>query len=88
MDAVERLCISVSVFHVEADLDVHALVEKTGEEELGEHAQRRVRGQAAAVLGLVLLLLLAALVVLDHSQPGMFTCDLEEGNTRTVRLEN
>jgi len=61
----------VSVLHVQAHLDVHPLAEEAGKEQLGQHLQRRLGRQAASVLRLVLLQLLAALVVLDHTQPRM-----------------
>ena len=66
------LRVPVSVLHVQADLDVHALAEEAGAEELAQHLHGRLRRQAASVLGLVLLDLLAALVVLDHAQPCLF----------------
>jgi hypothetical protein len=64
-----RLSVSVPVLHVQADLDVHALLEEAREEQLGQHLQRGLWRQSAAVLGFVFFYLLAALVVLDDTEP-------------------
>jgi hypothetical protein len=64
-----RLSVSVPVLHVQADLDVYALLEEAREEQLGQHLQRRLWRQPTAVLGFVFFYLLAALVVLDHTEP-------------------